>query len=167
MNDKSQQTNRDANLDPISGEAGAHPVGVGIGSAGGATIGAVVGSVAGPVGTALGAAIGGVAGGLTGKGLAEGANPTVEDAYWRENYASRPYVTSGARYEAYEPAYRFGWEGRGRYGELNWENAEPRLREDWRRAGGESRLEWDRARPAVRDAWDRIRDDADYSKENI
>jgi hypothetical protein len=167
MSDKKQSAVADANRDPMTGEPGAHPVGVGIGSAGGATIGAVVGSIAGPVGTAVGAAIGGVAGGLTGKGLAEGANPTVEDAFWREHYGSRPYVQPGTQYEAYQPAYRFGWEGRGRYGELNWEKAEPRLREDWRRAGGETRLQWERASPAVKDAWDRIRDDADYSKENI
>jgi hypothetical protein len=76
-------------------------------------------------------------------------------------------VKPGTQYEAYQPAYRFGWEGRGRYGELNWEKAEPRLREDWRRAGGESRLGWEKASPAVRDAWNRLRDDADYRKENI
>jgi hypothetical protein len=92
-------------------------------------------------------------------------DPTVEDTYWREHYASRPYVKPGTEYEAYQPAYRFGWESRGRYGELNWEKAEPRLREDWRRA--ESPLDWEKASPAVRDAWDRLRDDADYSKENV
>jgi len=164
---KNERGQADQHRDPISGEPGAHPVGVGIGSAGGAAIGAVVGSVAGPVGTAVGATIGGVAGGLTGKGLAEGANPTVEDAYWRQHYGTRPYVQPGTRYETYEPAYRFGWEGKGRYGELNWEKAEPRLREDWRRAGGETRLQWDIARLAVRDAWERVREDADYSRENI
>ncbi|HEY6555267.1 MAG TPA: hypothetical protein VI669_18055 [Vicinamibacteria bacterium] len=167
MNEKIDQDEPDANRDPLTGAPGAHPVGVGVGSAGGAAIGAVVGSIAGPVGTAVGAAIGGVAGGLTGKGLAEGANPTVEDSYWREHYSTRPYVKSGTQYDAYQPAYRFGWEGRGRYGELNWEKAEPRLREDWQRAGGASRLGWDQASPAVRDAWDRLRDDANYRKENI
>ena len=96
------------------------------------------------------------------------ANPTVEDAFWRKHYISRPYVPPGTQYEAYRPAYRFGWEGRSRYGELNWETAEPRLREDWNRANGqsESRLEWEKASPAARDAWDRLRGDAEY-KENI
>ena len=156
----------DANRDPISGTPGAHPVGVGFGSAGGATVGAVVGSLAGPLGTVVGAAIGGIAGGLTGKGLAEGINPTVEDTYWRENFNSRPYVKAGSPYHDYEPAYRFGWEGRGRYGELDWEGAESRMREDWRRVSGES-LDWERASPAVRDAFDRIRKDADHRKENL
>jgi hypothetical protein len=167
MDDSKHETQPDAHRDPMTGEAGAHPIGVGIGAAGGATIGAVVGSVAGPLGTAAGAALGGFAGGLTGKGLAEGTNPTVEDAYWREHYASRPYVKAGASYQVYEPAYRFGWEGRGRYGELNWEGAEPRLRADWHRAGGASALDWQEASHAVKDAWDRLRPDADYRKENI
>jgi hypothetical protein len=167
MSQKSIQQEPDANRDPLTGAPGAHPLGVGVGSAGGAAIGAVVGSVAGPVGTAVGAAIGGVAGGLTGKGLAEGANPTVEDSYWREHYTTRPYVRAGAPYDVYQPAYQFGWESRGRYGELNWSTAEPRLREDWNRSAGASRLGWDEASPAVRDSWDRIRDDADYRKENI
>lgn len=156
MNEKSKESQPDANRDPLTGKAGAHPVGVGVGSASGATIGAVVGSIAGPVGTAFGAAIGGVAGGLTGKGIAEEVNPTVEDAYWRENYATRPYVGAGTRYEKYEPAYRLGWEGRGRYGELNWEKAEPRLREDWQRTG-DTGFDWAKASPAVRDAWERLR----------
>ena len=93
------------------------------------------------------------------------ANPTVEDAFWREHYISRPYVPPGTQYEAYRPAYRFGWEGPGRYGELNWETAEPRLREDWHRAGGGSDLDWEKASPAVKDAWARLHDD--YRKENI
>ena len=165
MSERKAEGQPDSNKDPMTGEPGAHPVGVGIGSASGAAIGAVVGAVGGPVGTAVGAVIGGVAGGLTGKGLAEAANPTVEDAYWREHYASRPYVKPGTQYEAYAPAYRFGWEGPGRYGELNWETAEPRLREDWHRAGGGSELDWEKASPAVKDAWARLHDD--YRKENI
>lgn len=162
----SKGVSRKANADPITGESGAHPVGVGVGSAGGATVGAVVGSLAGPVGTAVGAAVGGVAGGLTGKSLAEDVNPTVEDAYWRENFAARPYVPSGTAYEAFGPAYRFGWEGSNRYGELDWEQAEPKLREDWRRSGGESVMRWEKASPAVRDAWRRIRPDAG-TEENV
>jgi len=165
MDRKNEHRQPDANRDPMTGAPGAHPLGVGLGSASGATIGAVVGSLAGPMGTAVGAAVGGLAGGLTGKGLAEQANPTVEDGYWRKHYASRPYVTPGTPYETYEPAYRFGWEGRGRYGELNWADAEPRLHADWRRAGGDSRLEWEKAQPAMRDAWDRLGEN--YSRENI
>ena len=68
-----------ANRDPLSGEVGSHPVGVGIGAA--------AGVVAGPLGMAVGALVGAVAGGLAGKGVAEAIDPTAEDAYWRANYA--------------------------------------------------------------------------------
>src|SRR6185295_3784278 len=79
------------NRDPISGAPGAHPVGTGLGAAaGGMAAGAAAGTVAGPVGTVIGAAIGAVAGGLAGKGVAEMIDPTVEEAYWRETYVSRP-----------------------------------------------------------------------------
>lgn len=160
MNDKKKKVDKkkahpDLNRDPISGAPGAHPLGVGLGTTGGATLGAVAGSFAGPVGTAVGSVIGGIAGGLTGKGVAEGVNPTVEDKYWRANYATRPYVKKGAKYTEYEPAYRFGWEGRGRYSKLNWDKAEPHLSADWRKAS-DSLGGWDQARPAVRDAWDRF-----------
>src|SRR5262245_62513662 len=87
-------TSSDMNLDPITGEPGAHPVGTGIGAAaGGAAAGAAGGAVAGPAGAAVGAIVGGVAGGLAGKGIAESIDPTAEDAYWREHYTSRPYYT--------------------------------------------------------------------------
>ncbi len=66
------------NRDPLSGEAGAHPIGTGVGAAaGGIAAGAAVGSVAGPVGTVVGAAVGAVAGGLAGKGVAETVDPTI------------------------------------------------------------------------------------------
>jgi hypothetical protein len=163
---KSKVTQAEANRDPLSNEPGAHPVGVGVGAAGGAATGAAMGAIAGPVGAGVGAAVGGLVGGLAGKAIAEGINPSVEDAYWRENYASRPYVRRGTLYEAYQPAYRFGWEARGRYGELNWKKAEPRLRREWQEARANSGLRWEEARGAARDAWNRIRPDADYSGEN-
>lgn len=65
------------NLDPISAQSGAHPVGAGAGAAAGAAFGATVGVAAGPVGIAVGAIAGGVVGGLSGKGIAEQINPTV------------------------------------------------------------------------------------------
>ena len=93
-------------------------------------------------------------------------DPTVEDAYWRQHYSSRPYARAGKAYDAYQPAYRVGWEGAGRYGELNWDSAEPRLRDDFDAARGDSQLSWDDARSAAKDAWERIRPGVDYSKEN-
>jgi GNAT superfamily N-acetyltransferase len=104
----------------------AHPVGTSVGGAAGAATGAVIGTaVGGPgVGTLVGAAVGAVAGGLAGHGIAEGIDPTVEDAYWRDNYKSRPYVQSNSSYEDYQPAYRYGWESRGQYANRTWDQAE-------------------------------------------
>lgn len=71
-------TGGSANLDPITGEPGAHPVGTGVGAvAGGVATGAAIGTVAGPLGTAIGAAAGAVVGGLAGKGVAEQIDPTT------------------------------------------------------------------------------------------
>src|SRR5215212_2823731 len=105
---------KDANRDPITEAPGAHPVGVGVGAAGAGAAGALIGSVAGPIGSAVGAVVGAVAGGLAGKGVAEAVNPTAEDAYWREQYRNRPYYDENTAYDEYAPAYRYGWESRGR-----------------------------------------------------
>src|SRR5215207_11085068 len=110
----------DANPDPITGAPGSHPIGTGVGAAGGgaagAAIGAAVSGPAAPVGAAIGAVVGAVAGGLAGKGAAEAVNPTNEDAYWRENYSTRPYYESGYSYdEDYRPAYEYGWQSRSQH----------------------------------------------------
>lgn len=56
--------------DPITGEPGAHPVGVGVGALSAGVAGAAIGSIGGPIGVLIGAAIGAVAGGLAGKEVA-------------------------------------------------------------------------------------------------
>ena len=98
--------------------------------------------------------------------MAHDIDPSVEDAYWRSQFYTRPYVKPGERYERFQPAYRRGWEARGKYGELNWEAAEPQLRSEWERDDARSGLSWEVARQAARDAWDRLRPTADYSAEN-
>lgn len=149
----------DANRDPITDAPGAHPVGVGVGAAlGGAAAGAATGTVAGPVGTVVGAAVGAVVGGLVGKGVAEGIDPTREDAYWRENYASRPYVDDGAHYDDYGPAYRYGTDAYVRQPGRSFEDSEVELSRDWEKSRGTSKLDWDRAKMASRDAWKRASD---------
>src|SRR4051812_40023465 len=99
------------NRDPITDEPGAHPVGTGVGAAAAGTAGAAVGMAAGPVGAVVGAVIGSLVGGLAGKDVAEEINPTVEDAYWRENYTKENYVEPDASFDDYQPAYRVGYEG--------------------------------------------------------
>ncbi len=149
---------RDANRDPLSGEVGAHPVGVGVGAAaGGMAVGAAVGVVAGPIGMAVGAALGAIAGGLVGKGAAEMVDPTADDAYWRDNYTTRAYVNQVHSYEDYAPAYRYGGKYYALYGDRGFEAAEADMAESWEIVRGESTLSWADARPALRDAWDRAK----------
>lgn len=93
MNDNKK---RDANPDPITGEPGAHPVGVGAGATGGAVTGAAIGAVGGPIGSAVGGAIGAVAGGLAGKGVAEAVDPTDPTATPGVTHASEMSSTSMA-----------------------------------------------------------------------
>ena len=144
-----------ANRDPLSGAPGAHPVGVGVGAtAGGMVAGAAVGTVAGPLGTVVGAAVGAVVGGLAGKGVAEAIDPTAEDAYWRQNYASRDYVDAGRSYDDYGPAYGYGVSRYDR--DRSFEDMEPELAEGWMGARGDSTLAWGEASPAARDAWERV-----------
>jgi uncharacterized protein YcfJ len=150
------RTGKDENRDPITDAPGAHPVGVGVGAAGAGAAGALIGSVAGPMGSAIGAVVGAVAGGLAGKGVAEAVNPTAEDAFWREEYRNRPYYEQGIAYDEYAPAYRYGWESRGRYSGRKYDEVESDLGRDWDRFKGKSRLEWERARMATRDAWHRV-----------
>ncbi len=127
--------------------------GVAGGVAGGAAAGAMVGGVTGPVGAAVGAAIGAVAGALAGKK----ADPAVEDAYWRDNHTSRPYVRSGTSYDEYAPAYRYGAESYSRHGESrSFDEVEPELGRNWASTRGKSSLEWEHAKHATRDGWERV-----------
>lgn len=150
----------DANRDPITGAPGAHPVGTGVGAGAAGAAGAAIGTaVGGPIGGAVGAVVGAVAGGLAGKGAAEAVKPTVESAYWRDNYSSQPWVERTYRYEDYEPAFRTGWEGYSQYGTSGktYDQLEPELRSTYERnAAGKTRLEWEKAKAATRAAWHRV-----------
>lgn len=108
-----------------------------------------------PVGASVGAAVGAVAGGLAGHGVAAAIDPTIEDAYWEANYASRPCVRPGAPYTDYQDAYRFGWESAGA-GYDSFDAAESDLSTRWGTARGKSRLAWEDAKDAVRDGWHRV-----------
>ena len=148
---------KDQNRDPISGAPGAHPVGTGVGAGGGGIAGAAIGTaVGGPVGAIVGAAVGAIAGGLAGKGVAEMIDPTAEDAYWRDNYASRPYVEANSSYDDYAPAYRYGWESRGKHAGRTFKEAENDLSAGWNNVKGSSRLGWERAKDAVKDSWHKV-----------
>lgn len=145
----------DANLDPITQEPGAHPLGTGLGAAmGGAAAGAAAGAFGGPVGAAVGGVIGAVAGGLAGKAAGEAVNPTDEEAFWRGAYRDEPYYADGRSYEDYHPAYALGWQSVGLY-EGPFETVEPTLRDRWITDNASSPLDWPDAREATRAARDR------------
>ena len=150
-----KQEARDMNRDPITGEAGAHPVGTGFGAAGGAMAGAAAGALAGPIGAVIGGVVGAVAGGLVGKGAGEEVNPTGEEAYWRESYPNEPYYTNAYTYEDYAPAYAAGYIYRMNNRGVGWDLAQTTLRDDWER-GKQSNLHWEQAQHAARAAWHRV-----------
>jgi len=148
----------DSNPDPITGEKGSHPIGVAAGGAGGAGTGAVIGGVVGgPVGAAVGAAIGAVAGGLAGKGVAEVLDPTVEEAYWRDEYQNRPYFKKGTSYETYQPYYKYGYESASRpeFRGRKYEDVEPQLESEWKEHRGSAQSEFKEFKGATRDAYER------------
>lgn len=160
----------DANRDPLTGTPGAHPVGTGAGAAGGGAAGAAIGmAVGGPVGAAIGLAAGAIAGGLAGKGAAEAVNPTVEDAYWRDNYTTQPWVERNRTYADYQPAFRTGYEGYARHGVTgkSYDEVESDLRKDYEKAKGKTELGWDKARAASRAAWQRVENGVRNTRDEV
>ncbi len=133
------------------------------GVAGGALAGAAAGGLTGPVGAAIGAAVGAVAGALSGKAIADRINPSAENDYWRKNYSSRPYVTSGSTYDNYAPAYRMGYERYPQYHGRSFDDVEPEFRRDWEASRGTSSLTWEHAKNATRDAFERARNSVELA----
>lgn len=78
----------------------------------------------------------------------------TEDVYWRENYATRPYVAADLSYDYYRPAYRYGVETALMRGDRSWDDFEPELRRGWEGKG--TRSTWEDMKAAIRDAWDRV-----------
>ena len=157
----------DLNRDLITGTPGAHPVGVGVGAlvggvaaavGTGAAVGAMTGTIVGPVGTVIGAAVGAIVGGFAGKGVAEAIDPTAEDAYWRENFTTRPYVGGARNYDDYGPAYGYGVNSYGKYPGKSFDAVEADLSRDWGHSRGSSSLDGQAAKHASRDAWNRVSD---------
>lgn len=155
MNDNKRDLTADKEGRPVAkGGTGAVVGGVAGGVAGGAAAGAAAGGMTGPVGAVVGAAMGAVVGAVAGRNMR--VDPVVEDAYWRDNYSSRPYVTTGSSYDEYEPAYRYGTDAYSKYPGRSFDEVEPELSRDWTGARGKSSLEWENAKHATRDAWHRV-----------
>jgi hypothetical protein len=101
---------------------------------------------------------GAVATALADDKIAEAIDPSAEEIYWRENYSSRPYVTAGATFNEYRPAYRYGVDAHRRFEGRSFEEVEPELMRDWDRVKGMSSLTWESAKHAARDSWQRVSD---------
>jgi len=154
MQSTDNNLDRDANRGAIPDAVTAHPVGVGA-VLGGAAAGAAVATIAGPIGTVIGAAVGAIVGGLAGTSTADPIDTAREDDYWRENYAARPYVSSGEHYDDYGPAYRYGTDAYLLQPNRSFADSEAELARAWDKARGNSNLKWERAKIATSDAWHR------------
>lgn len=144
---------RTSPLDPENSPgAGAVVGGAAGGIAGGAAAGALAGGLTGPAGAAVGAVVGAVAGAVMGR---KAADPAVEETYWRENFASRPYA-SGSTYDEFQPAFRYGVDSYSKYPNRAFEDIEPELGREWGGVRGRSSLDWEKAKHATRDAWHRV-----------
>jgi hypothetical protein len=80
-----------------------------------------------------------------------------EDTYWRQNYRSRPYASSGTfDYEYFRPGYRYGCEAAHRYQDRGWNDVETELSRGWNSYEHRGTSTWEQIKDAVRDAWDRV-----------
>ena len=144
-----RERDKTAGAATIPGPLGAHPVETGHGSA-----------AKGVAADALFETVGreGAPGTVAGTTIDESIDPAAEEAYWRENYSSRPNVNRELSFNEYRPAYSYGVDAHRRYEGQSFEQAEPELMRDWDRVKGMSSLTWENAKHAVRDAWQRVSD---------
>jgi hypothetical protein len=79
----------------------------------------------------------------------------TEDGYWQENHARQPYAKADQSYDAYRPAYKYGYAASRRL-RRPWDDAvEADLARGWPAARAECRAEWPDVRDAVRAAYSR------------
>jgi len=81
---------------------------------------------------------------------------TPEDAYWRQNFQSRPYAGQASSYDQYRPAYPYGWESWRQHRGKRFDEVESDLRSGWEKNRSQSGLTWEKAKDAVRDAWEHL-----------
>ena len=85
-----------------------------------------------------------------------GLDFAAEDRFWRENHGKSSYATKEDVYDDYAPAYRTGYEGRGRFTGKRFEDVETDLKTSYESIKGKSKLGWEKAKSAARAAWDRV-----------
>ena len=80
-----------------------------------------------------------------------------EDAYWRQNFRTRPYASTGVNdYGFYQPGYRYGYEAANRYSGRQWNDVEADLARGWSTYEHRGTSTWEQIKDAARDAWDRV-----------
>ena len=86
-----------------------------------------------------------------------------DDTIYRSHFSST-YGSSGAAYDDYQPAYRYGAESArsGKYRGRKWDEVETDLSSDWStRSGSSDPSTWEKMKAAVRRGWDRMTLDDD------
>jgi hypothetical protein len=81
---------------------------------------------------------------------------TTEERYWRDNFASRPYVRTDRGFDYYRPGYRYGFESAQRFRGKQWNDVESDLRTGFDRYEQRGQSKWEDVKDAVRDAWNRV-----------
>lgn len=78
-----------------------------------------------------------------------------DEQYYRSHW-DRTYLSTGARYEDYDPAYRYGrsMADSDTYRGRPWDEVEPDLRSNWEHTYPQSA--WENFKAAVRHGWDRL-----------
>lgn len=80
----------------------------------------------------------------------------LEEAYWRSQYPTRPYVCYGAKRDDYLPAYRYGMDASIQFPGRPFSELEDVLSRNWYRARGRSSLKWEKAKLAAIESWTRM-----------
>ncbi|UQV46298.1 hypothetical protein KIV45_04560 [Janthinobacterium lividum] len=78
-----------------------------------------------------------------------------DEQYYRNHWSSQ-YASSGARFDDYDPAYRYGHSmaGSNSYRGQSWEQVELELRSNWEHTYPQSA--WDDFKAAVKHGWERV-----------
>ena len=81
---------------------------------------------------------------------------TDDDEQYYRNHWSATYVASGARFDDYDPAYRYGHSmaGSASYRGQSWDEVELELRSNWEHTYPQSA--WDDFKAAVKHGWERV-----------
>jgi len=84
------------------------------------------------------------------------SNDVVADEQYYRSHWDATYLSTGARFEDYDPAYRYGrsMAGSDTYRGRPWDEVEPDLRSNWEHTYPQSA--WDNFKDAVRHGWNRL-----------